>query len=112
LLQRWGSGDVPGWVRVNELAHADWDDLAGLADGTRVLRRSAWDGAVGFLAVEMVSAAGSPSVLAQLLSSALVPLELDMLAGGPTPGTPIVLVQIVRDRMARARDRRTHPRTS
>jgi hypothetical protein len=34
LVQRWASGDVPGWVRINQLAHADWDNLAGLADGT------------------------------------------------------------------------------
>jgi len=99
-------------VRVNQLAHADWDNMAGLADGPDLGRRSAWDGAVGFLAAELVSAAGSPAGLAQLQSSALIPLELDMLAGGPTPATPIELVHVVRDRIARARARRTHPSTS
>jgi len=112
VAQRWDSGDVPGWGWVNELAHADWETLAALADGTPLVRRSAWDGAVRFLAAEVVSAARSPSGLSQLQSSALIPLELDMLAGGRTPATPIELVQLVRDGIARAQGRRTHPSTS
>ena len=66
LVQRWASAEIPGWVRVNQLAHADWDNLAGLAEGTPRVRRSAWDGAVGFLAAELVSTARSPSGLSQL----------------------------------------------
>jgi hypothetical protein len=111
LARRWTSGVVPGWARVNELAHADWDSLVGLAYGTKPARRSAWDGAVGFLAAELVSAAGSPACLLPLQSAALIPLELDMLAGGPAPATPTELVQLVRDRIAQTRDRRRHPTT-
>jgi len=55
LCQRCDPGEASACVRVNELAHADWDRLTGIADGRDPLRRSAWDGATRFLAAEMVS---------------------------------------------------------
>jgi hypothetical protein len=105
-------GDVPAWARINELAHADWDHLAGVADRTESTRRSAWDGAIRFLAAELLSAAASPAGLLQLQRSGLIPLELDMLTGGPTLATPTELVQVVRHQLAKARSRRTHPSAS
>jgi len=112
LCQRCDPGEASACVRVNELAHADWDRLTGIADGRDPLRRSAWDGATRFLAAEMVSVAGHPEGLLRLQRSCLIPLELDMLAGGPTPASPTQLVQVVRDRLARSRRRPTHPSAS
>jgi len=45
LGQRCDSGEATACVRVNELAHADWVRLTGLAEGRDPLRRSDWDGA-------------------------------------------------------------------
>jgi hypothetical protein len=111
MVHRYGPGEtVPSWARINELAHADWDDLTHLCDPTAPTSRSAWDGAARYLAAELVSAAGSPAGLRELQRSSLVPLELDMLADrGPTAATPTELVQLVRHELARDRARRSHP---
>jgi hypothetical protein len=111
MVHRYGPGEsVPAWARINELAHADWDDLTHLCDPTTPTSRSAWDGAVRYLAAEVVSAAGSPAGLRELQRSRLIPLELDMLAArGQTAATPTEFVQLVRHELSRQRARRSHP---
>jgi hypothetical protein len=112
MVQRYGPGETaPGWARLNELAHADWDDLTRLADPTGPTSVTAWDGAVKYLAAELISAAGSPAGLRELQRSRLIPLELNMLALEPRAVTPTELVQVVRHELAQERARRSHPST-
>ena len=109
-VRRYVRGEEPPvWVRVNQLAHADWDDLAELTDQSRPTRRKAWDGAIGFLAAELLLASRDPGGLVQVQRSALIPLELDLLTGRPATMTPTELVQAVRTRLAWVQARRTHP---
>jgi len=109
----WGPGDaIPAWVRINVLAHGDWDQLRSLVDQGGFARGSGWDAALGFLAAELVIVAGDPEGLLTLQRSTLIPLELDMLAREPTYVTPVELVQRVRHELARAQARRAHPSAS
>ncbi len=111
LAERSGNERAPGWVWLNTLAHSDWNDLADVVDARRA-QRTAWDGAVMFLAGEILSAAGSPDGLLELQRNQLVPLELELLSGAMTPpSTPAGLVSIVRSELARVRSRHAHPST-
>ncbi len=109
LADRWSGDRAPGWVWLNTLAHADWAGLTDIADGSLRGQRSAWDGALMFLAGELLASAGSPGALRDLQRTELVPLELELLAGAtPPPATPGGLVSLVRDQLARARSHRSH----
>jgi hypothetical protein len=100
---------VPAWVRVNQLAHASWTDLASLAESLPPWSSSAWDGAIMFLAGELRINAGSPEGLRGLQRDGLIPLELDLLDGRPqAPTTPTELVTMIQAEIGRVRRHRSH----
>ena len=100
---------IPGWVRVNQLAHAGWADLACLADSPPGRDCSGWNGAIMFLAEELRITAGTPEGLRALQQEALIPLELDLLDGRTcAPRSPMELVDMIRTELARVRRRRVH----
>ena len=85
----------PGWVRLNQLAHASWGDLERLAG--RQTFDAPWAGAVSYLASEIRTQAGSAGRLLALQRHCLIPLELDVLGGRAiSPKTPLRLISLVR----------------
>lgn len=109
LERRRGLGDVPAWEWVNVLAHSDWQRLSTLAAGSNSSGRSGWDGAIRFLADEMLTTAGSTAGLLRLQRARLIPLELEMLAGLHPNPTPVALVGLVCREINRERARNAHP---
>jgi hypothetical protein len=100
---------TPAWVRVNQLTHASWTDLASLADSQPPWRSTAWDGAIMFLAGEVRINAGSPDGLRGLQRDGLIPLELDLLDGRTqAPKTPTELVTTIQAEIARVRRHHSH----
>jgi hypothetical protein len=94
--------DTPPWVWINELAHASWNDLVRLAN--RRGRGTAWEGAMSYLARELHTQAGTADGLLGLQRHALIPLELELLAGQtPPPATPLELTAIVHAEIDRLR---------
>jgi hypothetical protein len=90
-----GSVASPGWVRINQLAHASWGELALLAE--RQTFNVPWAGAVSYLASEIRTQAGSAGGLLALQRHCLIPLELDVLGGRTlSPKTPLRLISSVR----------------
>lgn len=103
-------GAVPRWARLNQLAHGTWQDLGQFAAEPQG-PGAPWDGAVSFLAGEIRAHTGSPEVLLDFQRQALIPLELEILAGRASPAdSPIELVSTVRAELARFC--RREPRTS
>lgn len=106
---------VPVWAWLNVLAHGSEDDLTALAASDPPARgsqgASAWRGALGFLAQELMSQATRRGCsLGDLQRSTLVPLELDFAGGrgrgsASTSGEPSKLVSSVLSALAR------HPTT-
>lgn len=109
VVERGQAGEIPTWVRLNELGHGDWEHITTLAAGADGSPVRSWDGAVRFLAGELVNLARDPASLVKLQRSAVIPLELALLSGDPEPPTPTELVQLVRTRVAQARHGRTLP---
>ena len=109
IERRRGLGDVPEWEWVNVLAHSDWERLSRLAAGGDPSSRSVWDGAIMFLAGEMLTTAGSPAGLLRLQRVRLIPLELEMLSGLHPSPTPVALVGLVCRELNRERARNAHP---
>jgi hypothetical protein len=100
----WFDDNVPGWVWLNTLAHADWAALGDLADGGPPGRHSIWNRAVMFLAGELLSTAGSADGLIELQRACLIPLESDLLAAPSwTLSSPAELVSLVRSELRRSR---------
>jgi hypothetical protein len=92
-----------GWTCVAVLGHASWERLHALA-GAGAGPDGSWEGALTFLAAELLTCAGTPDQLVEVQRAALVPLELDVLAGVvPNPVTPAKLVAVVRLRLDGAR---------
>ena len=93
----------PSWVWVNRLAHGSWDELCDLSQKRHRWVRI-WEGATTVLAAEMISYAGTPDGLLALQRGALIPLELDILAGRVDPPVaPLHLVAMVRAEIDRFR---------
>ncbi len=94
----------PCWVWINLLAHGDEAELAAESDhDERSTRpRGSWMAARGFLAAELLDAAARRGSLVALQRQALVPLELELMAGSTRLGTPRQLVAEVLTRLARA----------
>jgi len=73
---------VPAWAWLNELAHGSHDDITALtvSEPRRALwNTNAWEGAVAFLAQELVSQAPRRGrTLSELQRSTLIPLELEL----------------------------------
>lgn len=109
IERRRGVGDVPEWEWVNVLAHSGWDRLLTLAAGGGSSSRSVWDGAIMFLAGEMLTTAGSRAGLLRLQRARLIPLELEMLSGLHPSPTPVALVGLVCRELNRERARTAHP---
>ena len=101
------------WAWVNCLAHASVDDLVGLAEPRRPAHPAGWAGAVSYLAHEVLTAGRTAEGVVAIQRAALVPLELDLLAGvTPTPATPGQLVTMVRalvERHQREHRSQQHP---
>jgi hypothetical protein len=104
--------DLPGWVVVNAMAHAEWEWLAAVAEGraTGAGRDRLRDAVVTVLAGETLSVAASPAGLHELQHRYLVPLELRLLGTATTqPLPPAEAAAAVRGVLAQARARRHHP---
>jgi hypothetical protein len=96
------------WVSI--LAHADWVALTELENRFPLDGGSLWDDALVYLASELLAVAGTPERLFEVQRAALIPLELDLLAGTcQVPATALALVILVRPELARIRSRRAHP---
>lgn len=96
------SWPLPPWAWLNKLAHGSWADLGQLAQG-RPRRGRGWEGAVTFLAGELLSYARTPDRLLQVQRIGLIPLELDLLGRQfPPPASPLELVSMVRNELERA----------
>jgi len=109
LTGRWPTDPAPGWTWLNTLAHAETAHLSALADDLAAAQRSGWDGAMMFLANEVVSMAADSEELIALQRRVLIPLELDVLGGAvPAPASPAALVALVRARLDGARRRPDH----
>ena len=92
-------GPAPAWAWLNKLAHADWGQLADLAE-TPARRNGRWAAASAFLAGELRSYAQTAEGLLRLQRRDLIPLELRLLDGRtPRPVTPLELVVLVRAEM-------------
>jgi hypothetical protein len=103
-----GSRSAPGWVRINQLAHATWSDLQLVAETCTY--GGAWEGAVSYLASEIRTQTESATGLLALQRNRLIPLELEVLAGWTTPPqTPLELVSLVRAEVDRIRRFTQHP---
>jgi hypothetical protein len=101
---------VPGWVPLNALAHADWSTLTDLADNAWYRRRSEWSDAVMFLAREVLLATTSSDALLTFQRSALIPLELDVLADrSRAPSSAAELVSLVRRQLTHVRNQQSRP---
>lgn len=100
---------VPAWLWLNALAHSRWSRLADIAAGNRRNPRPGWDGALSFLASEVLIAAGSSEGLEALQRARLVPLELRLLGAARAPEAPAELVHLVRREIGRDRRRPARP---
>jgi hypothetical protein len=99
-----------GWVSVNTLAHGDWPSLSQLADGKLASRNPAWDASLAFLAAELLAGAETPEGLVVTQRAQLIPLELNMLAGGlAVPWTASDLVKLVLPHIDGSATRRRRP---
>lgn len=103
ITDTFGDGwPLPPWAWLNKLAHASWTDLGQLAQ-SRPRRARGWEGAITFLAGELLSYARTPDRLLQVQRTGLIPLELDLLGRQlPPPATPLELVSMVRNELERA----------
>ncbi|MGH9104099.1 MAG: hypothetical protein ACRDYD_14125 [Acidimicrobiales bacterium] len=94
---------VPGWARLNELAHGQREAVKDLAErGHRPVRGiPTWRHALGVLAAEALELAGDePENLRRLQLGVLMPLELQLAArSNDLVVTPTVLVELARSRM-------------
>lgn len=74
---------VPAWAVLNKVAHADVDELAGLADGAGDGREPGWLSAQRSLAADLLAERDPPDV-ARIQRQVLVPLELWLIARSET----------------------------
>ena len=88
---------VPAWAWVNQLAHATPVRLRQLVTIGHYAHPSSWDCALGASAAEVVTAGASPAGILRLQREALLPLELDLLAGtAAPPAKPSQLTVLIR----------------
>ncbi len=96
VVNRWVCGcpqPPDGWL--NKLAHADWAEICALSK-KRYRPIRVWEGATSFLAAEMRAFADTPEALLGLQRGALIPLELEVLAGrAEKPESPLDLIEMV-----------------
>jgi hypothetical protein len=83
----------PAWVYLNELAHADAETLARLAESRGKVHPATFEYASAFLAAEILARANETGSLLDIQRS-LVPLELDLLAAYPAPTTAASFVAL------------------
>ncbi len=102
---------APGWAWVNPLAHGTRPEIVALArpaaKGSPVAGRDAWEGALAFLARELLTLTAGDLSLAEVQRTVLVPLELELAArrGRPLNRDEIVTTLLLALREpTRARD--------
>jgi hypothetical protein len=72
---------LPAWVALNRVAHADRSELVTLVAGAaRGPLRAPWATTERFIAARVLAQASTPTLLDQLQSQVLVPVELAMLS--------------------------------
>jgi hypothetical protein len=72
---------LPAWVALNRLAHGDRSELVTLVAGaTRGPVRAPWATTERFIAARVLAQAPTPTLLDQLQSQVLVPVELKLLS--------------------------------
>jgi hypothetical protein len=92
---------VPAEVQLGVLAHADIGRLRSLGRyRRRGSVRRAWGAEVAGLAGELARLAGSSQGLLELQAEALIPLELDVLAGRRTVADRSDLIDAIRQRIS------------
>jgi hypothetical protein len=88
---------IPAWAWVNVLAHATPVRLRQLVAIGHYAHPSSWDCTLGASAAELVTAGCTPVGILRLQREALVPLELDLLAGRTaSPSKPSQLTVLIR----------------
>ena len=93
----------PGWVWVNQLAHADFERLVGIANRVDLRWCSRWDDACAYLAAELLARGHGPRRVAAL-QRVLIRIELDLLDGAISPiETPGELVELIYPALANSR---------
>jgi hypothetical protein len=111
LFNEPGQG-VPGWARVNTLAHSDPEKLTGLNTTHADLGANGWDAVVSYLATEILCIGHRQAEEVALIQrTVLVPLELALLAGIlPEPRDPAQLATLVINALQQAPIRDMHER--
>lgn len=92
---RGARNDTAAWGAVNRLAHSTFADYQRLVALRNDAHPGSWTATAGYLAVEVLGAAGDPGELLALQREVLVPLELRLLAGQVTAPTPARLAALV-----------------
>lgn len=109
LVQKWHDEwlTVPNWGWLTVLAHGGIAEIAALTDAGTYWSPSerAWGPALGFLAGEILTRAGTEEALQELQRSALIPLELQALR--VDGGAGLDPSQLVRNVLAAVAD--VHP---
>lgn len=86
--------EAPVWSLVGVLAHRGYRDLERLSIADPYYT-GPWTAVLVTLAAELMDQTATPAELFQVQRDTLVPLELDILAGGLDPSTPEELEDLV-----------------